>query len=145
MSIKKEEMRLRKEANKKKIAELEAILKFREQMKDRVCKDYFNERHRVQEEETPNALLKDKLQLAQGVLKQKLENEKHKLETETSYKTDLLQSKTNDFNNRFRGKAQKKEKQLDILKYQYEHLQGVYAENIRVLERELNGINGRRD
>jgi len=92
MDIKREEMRLRKESNQKKINELEAILKYREEMKDRICKDYFNERHRVQEEESPNLSLENKLKLAQGVLKQKLDNEKHKLETETSYKTDLIKT-----------------------------------------------------
>lgn len=109
-------MRLRKEANAKKVAELQQILKFRESQKDDIFKDYFNERHRVQEEERPSQDLKEKLLLAQEVLKQKLAAEKKKLETETSYKAGLLKTKADDFNSKFRNKAQKKETRLSILK-----------------------------
>ncbi len=49
--------------------------------------------------------MKGKLLLAQEVLKQKLESEKRKLETETSYKADLLKTKATDFNNKFRNKS----------------------------------------
>ena len=96
--------------------EVIAALKITESQKDEICKDYFNERHRVQGEEKPTQEVKERLLLAQEILKQKLAAEKKKLDTETSYKADLLKTKANDFNSKFRNKAQKKETQLAILK-----------------------------
>lgn len=74
-AVKQEEMRLRTEAFYKKQTQLKALLEHRTQLKENICKDYFNERHRIQSESNPDSTLKEKLLLAQGVLKSKLETE----------------------------------------------------------------------
>ena len=98
-------MRLRREAAEAKVRQLEAIIAHRKNLKENICRDYFDERHRVKEEQKPDSTLRDKLLLAQEVLKQQLESEKRKLEHETSYKADVLRQKTEDYNTRFRGQA----------------------------------------
>lgn len=49
--------------------------------------------------------------------------------------------KAHDYNNKFRDQAKKKENKLVILRDQYSHLQGVYVENLKTLERELEGVS----
>jgi len=95
------------------------------------------------EEEKPNNTLKEKLLMAQEILKLKLQGTKKWFDEETSYKAECLKSKAMDFNDRFRNKAKAKEGKLNTLRDQYAHLQGVYVENLRALESELELIQNK--
>ena len=103
-------------------------------------KDYFKERHEIQQRDLPDKELREKLIMTQKVMQSKLDSENKKLNTDTTYKTDTIKAKTEDFNSRFRTKAQKKEEKLTLLKEQYANLQSVYVENLRTLEQEYDRI-----
>lgn len=133
--IKAEEIKLRKKDFEQKYAQLKAVVEHRNKQKEEICRQYFQERHRVKEQTMPSIdALRERLETTKKILETKLEEEKNRLEREIAYKVENLQKHAEDYTNKFRNEVKKKEHKVNILKEQYMHLQKVYVENLKALE-----------
>lgn len=142
--IKKEEIRLRKIDHQNKVAELQEIVEKRSIQRDAICRDYFQERHRIKEKANPTVdAFEERLRATKEILLKKLEDEKLKLEREIAYQVETIEQHGKDYTEKFRNQAKRKEGKVNVLKDQYMHLQKVYVENIKTLEIELESYNQR--
>ena len=141
-AIKKEEMALRKKDFEAKYTQLKEILAKRDEKKEEICKDYFKERHRVNEQVYPAVeVLNERLLATKEILEKKLEQENNTKDREVNFKVENLKKTAEDYTNKFRNEVKKKEHKVNILKEQYMHLQKVYVENLKGLEFELEKLN----
>ena len=144
--IKKEEIRLRKFDHENKLTELQGIVEKRSTQRDSICRDYFQERHRIKEKANPTVeSFEERLKVTKEILIKKLDDEKLKLEREIAYQVETLEQHGKDYTDKFRNQAKRKEGKVNILKDQYIHLQKVYVENIKTLEIELESYNQREE
>lgn len=144
--IKKEEIRLRKIDHENKLTELQGIVEKRSTQRDSICRDYFQERHRIKEKANPTVeSFEERLKVTKEILIKKLDDEKLKLEREIAYQVETLEQHGKDYTDKFRNQAKRKEGKVNILKDQYIHLQKVYVENIKTLEIELESYNQREE
>ena len=137
--IKKEEINLRKQDFESKYAQLQEIVARRNLQKEAICREYFQERHRIKEMANPTVdAFAERLLTTKEILEKKLDDEKLKLEREISYQVETLDKNAKDYTNKFRNEAKRKESKVNILRDQYMHLQRVYVENLKTLEIELD-------
>ena len=142
--IKREEIRLRKLDYEKKYKELQEIVERRAIQRDSICRDYFQERHRIKEKANPTVeAFEERLKTTKEILLKKLDDEKLRLEREIAYQVETLEQHGKDYTEKFRNQAKRKEGKVNILKDQYMHLQKVYVENLKTLEIELESYNQR--
>ena len=141
--VRGEEFSLRSKDYEAQKAEIEAFLAEREEIKNKVCKNYFRDRHEVLELEKRYAELGKKLDAEKADCLAKLEVEQRLLEGESAHKSDTLQSRMAGFADRYRNETQSKENKLSLVKEQYTESQRVFVEKLRKLEGELERVRVR--
>ncbi len=135
-------MALRKKDFESKYTQLKEILSKRDEKKEEICKDYFKERHRVNEQVYPAVeVLNERLLATKEILEKKLEEENNRRDREVHFKVENMKKTAEDYTNKFRNEVKKKEHKVNILKEQYMHLQKVYVENLKGLEFELEKLS----
>jgi hypothetical protein len=110
-NIKNQELQLRKQDFAVKYAQLQEIVKKRNEKKESICRDYFQERHRIKNTENPSVeAFAQKLLENKAVLEKKLETEQLRLEREVAYQVEVIDKNTKDYINKYRNQVKKKGK-----------------------------------
>lgn len=145
-SIKNEEIKLRKIDFEKKYAQLAEVVSKRNALKEEICRNYFSERHRIKEVDSPSVdMYAQKLLADKQEFEKRLEEEQLRLEREVAFKVETIDKNTQDYINKYRNQVKRKEIKVNVLRDQFVHLQKIYEENLKTLKFELDSYLQRED